>query len=205
MGNEKRSVGFYVLALFFVLFADLSRHVSLDAVRRRRELDAGAPRRSPGRHVDAVRSLVDRIPRAAGVERAWFYGDPPPLPNRRPVPEEWTRLYRSLQDRDPGLLDFRAADMFKAWNAVFARDPCTSHHLRGAPGRLTSKMRRPTKSPAGLSPRVRSRLTTMMSLATRTLCECSPGGMSIDATIFGFAGSETSSTDVPCGGCMWPT
>ena len=27
--------------------------------------------------------LVDRIPRASGVERAWFYGDPPPLPNRR--------------------------------------------------------------------------------------------------------------------------
>ena len=80
--------------------------------------------------------LVDRIPRAAGVERAWFYGDPPPLPNRRPVPEEWSRLYRSLQDKDPGLQDFRAADMFKAWNAVFARDPCTSPHLRGAPGRL---------------------------------------------------------------------
>ncbi len=80
--------------------------------------------------------LVDRIPRAAGVERAWFYGDPPPLSNRRSVPEEWTRLYRSLQDKDPGLLDFRAADMFKAWNAVFARDPCTSPHLRGAPGRL---------------------------------------------------------------------
>ena len=80
--------------------------------------------------------LVDRIPRAAGVERAWFYGDPPPLPNRRPVPEEWTRLYRSLQDKNPGLLDFRAADMFKAWNAAFARDPCASPHLRGAPGRL---------------------------------------------------------------------
>ena len=80
--------------------------------------------------------LVERIPRAAGVERAWFYGDPPPLPNRRPVPEEWTRLYRSLQDKNPGLLDFRAADMFKAWNAVFAGDPCTSRHLSGAPGRL---------------------------------------------------------------------
>ncbi|MDP1753717.1 MAG: hypothetical protein Q8L22_30075 [Reyranella sp.] len=80
--------------------------------------------------------LVDRIPRAAGVERAWFFADPPPLPNRRPVPEEWTRLYRSIQDKDPGLLDFRAADMFKAWNAVFASDPCTSRHLRGAPGRL---------------------------------------------------------------------
>ncbi|WP_316308302.1 HTTM domain-containing protein [Clavibacter michiganensis] len=55
------------LTLFFVLFADLSRHVSLDAVRRRRELEAGAPRRSPGRHVEAVRALVDRIPRLVRV------------------------------------------------------------------------------------------------------------------------------------------
>ena len=85
-------------------------------------------------HVGA--DLVDRIPRATGVERAWFFDDPPPLPNRRPVPEAWTRLYRSIQDKNPGLLDFRAADMFKAWNAVFAGDPCTSRHLRGAPSRL---------------------------------------------------------------------
>ncbi len=55
------------LTLFFVLFSDLSRHVSLDAVRRRRELEAGAPRRSQGRHVEAVRSLVDRIPRLVRV------------------------------------------------------------------------------------------------------------------------------------------
>ncbi|MDI1286379.1 MAG: hypothetical protein PSV46_18485, partial [Reyranella sp.] len=80
--------------------------------------------------------LVDRLPRATGVERTWFFADPPPLPNRRPVPEEWTRLYRSIQDKNRGLLDFRAADMFKAWNAVFAGDPCTNRHLRGAPGRL---------------------------------------------------------------------
>jgi hypothetical protein len=73
---------------------------------------------------------------------------------------------------------------------------------RGLPGRLTSKMRSPTKSPAGLSPRVRSRFTTMTSFATRTLWECSPGGMSIEATTFGFAGSLTSRTEVPCGGCM---
>ena len=78
--------------------------------------------------------LVERIPRAAGVERAWFYGDPPPLPNRRPVPEEWTRLYRSLQDKNPGLLDFRAADMFKAWNTALVGDPCQHPYLRDAPG-----------------------------------------------------------------------
>ena len=87
----------------------------------------------PARVGDA---LVDRLPRAAGVERAWFQDDPPPLPNRRPVPEDWMRLYRLIQDKAPGLADFRPGDMFKAWNAVYAGDPCRSRHLRGAPGEL---------------------------------------------------------------------
>ena len=58
------------LTLFFVLFADLSRHLSLDAVRRRREreaAEAGIVRRRPGRHVEAARTLVDRIPRLVRV------------------------------------------------------------------------------------------------------------------------------------------
>ncbi|MBF4617405.1 HTTM domain-containing protein [Clavibacter sp. VKM Ac-2873] len=58
------------LTLFFVLFADLSRHLSLDAVRRRRALEAaeaGIVRRRPARHVEAARTLVDRIPRLVRV------------------------------------------------------------------------------------------------------------------------------------------
>jgi hypothetical protein len=57
------------LTLFFALFADLSRHLSLDAVRRGRagRLDPGAARRGAGRHVEAVRTLVQRIPRLVPV------------------------------------------------------------------------------------------------------------------------------------------
>ncbi|QIS41377.1 HTTM domain-containing protein [Clavibacter capsici] len=55
------------LTLFFVLFADLSRHLSLDAIRRGRGRRAGVPGRAPGRHVEAVRTLVQRIPRFVPV------------------------------------------------------------------------------------------------------------------------------------------
>ncbi|WP_043670352.1 HTTM domain-containing protein [Clavibacter michiganensis] len=58
------------ITLFFVLFADLSRHLSLDAVRRRREreaAEAGIVRRRPARHLEAARTLVDRIPRLVPV------------------------------------------------------------------------------------------------------------------------------------------
>jgi hypothetical protein len=58
------------VTLFFVLFADLSRHLSLDAVRRRREreaAEAGIARRTPARHVEAARTAVDRIPRLVRV------------------------------------------------------------------------------------------------------------------------------------------
>jgi hypothetical protein len=58
------------LTLLFALFADLSRHLSLDAVRRGRHRRAGGPgaaHRSAVRHVDAVRTLVDRIPRLVPV------------------------------------------------------------------------------------------------------------------------------------------
>src|SRR5438270_10970683 len=32
---------------------------------------------------------VNRIPLAEGVDRKWFYSDPPPLPNRGAPPEGW--------------------------------------------------------------------------------------------------------------------
>ena len=31
--------------------------------------------------------VMEQVPRAAGVEPAWFFTDPAPLPNRKPVPE----------------------------------------------------------------------------------------------------------------------
>ncbi|MFT2749110.1 hypothetical protein ACMT9U_05975 [Clavibacter sp. Sh2036] len=53
------------LTLFFALFADLSRHFSLDALRRRREAEPGA--RRPSSAVVATRRLVARIPRLVPV------------------------------------------------------------------------------------------------------------------------------------------
>jgi hypothetical protein len=50
------------LTLFFALFADLSRHLSLDAVRRRR--DAG---REPSAATARIRALLARIPRLVPV------------------------------------------------------------------------------------------------------------------------------------------
>lgn len=79
---------------------------------------------------------LDRVPRAAGVDRAWFFTDPPPLPNRRPVPDEWTRLFRFIEDNPAGGMEFRPSDMFKTWNTVFAGDPCKHRFLHHAPGQL---------------------------------------------------------------------
>ena len=45
---------------------------------------------------DLSSASVDSIKRAPGVERAWFFQDPPPLPNRRRPPEEWKRLMEEI-------------------------------------------------------------------------------------------------------------
>jgi hypothetical protein len=55
------------LTLAFVLFADLSRHLSLDAVRRRRALDPVVRGRTAPASVAAVRALLARIPRLVPV------------------------------------------------------------------------------------------------------------------------------------------
>src|SRR6185503_13982224 len=76
--------------------------------------------------------MLDKVPRAASVERAWFFTDPAPLPNRKPVPDEWMRLFRYLEQNPSGHNEFRPVDMFKAWNAVAAGDPCRHRFLRFA-------------------------------------------------------------------------
>lgn len=78
---------------------------------------------------------LDEIPLAPGVERAWFYETPPPLPNRKEVPEEWRELVRDVEKS--GVTEgTRRADMFKAWNSAFVGDPCRHAYLCGAPGHL---------------------------------------------------------------------
>jgi hypothetical protein len=91
--------------------------------------------------VDTTGGHLDRMPRADGVDRAWFFQDPPPLPNRTAPPAEWIELDKQIQ-RAPqfgptGLANpFLPWDMFKAWNSVFVGDVCKHDYLKGAPGRL---------------------------------------------------------------------
>ncbi|MDI1284593.1 MAG: hypothetical protein PSV46_09360 [Reyranella sp.] len=83
---------------------------------------------------DVARRL-DEVPRAAGVERAWYFSDPPPLPNRGPVPAAWDGLVRRVEQS--GITQgTRRADMFKAWNTALVGDPCKHPYLRDAPGHL---------------------------------------------------------------------
>ena len=113
--------------------------------------------------LDTTARHLDSVPRAAGVDRAWFYIPPPPLPNRSQR-SPWTEGAASA---DPFAqadfrTDFKPPDYFKAWNAAFVGDPCASSFFSGAPGRLIvfdppSGQRRPiyrylpdTTTPLGL-------------------------------------------------------
>lgn len=87
-----------------------------------------------GQDMSAWRHL-DAIPLAPGVERTWFTEDPPPLPNRKPVPEEWRTLDREIELRGVSGTT-RRADAFKAWNSAFVGDPCRHPYLKESPGRL---------------------------------------------------------------------
>src|SRR5262249_58197001 len=73
----------------------------------------------------------------------------------------------------------------------------------GWPGRETSKMPSPPRTPPSGGVRgAASRLTSMTSFITRTLCEWMSAGMVISASLRGFAGSLTSTIVVPCGAFM---
>jgi hypothetical protein len=93
------------------------------------------------RHLDAeldegpAMRHFGEIALAPGVDRAWFLKDPPPLPNRTAVPDDWNELVRKVEKS--GITEgTRRADMFKAWNANFVGDPCRHAYLCGAPGHL---------------------------------------------------------------------
>jgi hypothetical protein len=78
--------------------------------------------------------VLDQLPAVAGVQRNWFFTDPPPLPNRRPVPVEWQHRFRAIEANPDASGKFMPADAFKAWNSVFAADPCKHRLLQhGAP------------------------------------------------------------------------
>ncbi len=89
--------------------------------------------------IDTTQRYVDKIALADGVDRAWYRTDPPPLPNKKPVPKEWRELDHLLQSTphySRSGAQFLTWDMFKAWNSVFVGDPCKHSYLSGAPGKL---------------------------------------------------------------------
>jgi len=91
--------------------------------------------------VDTSAGYLDRLPRAAGVDRALFFSDPPPLPNRTKVSQEWLDLDKQLVLAPQFGVNavenaFRPWDMFKAWNSVLVGDVCQNKFFRTAPGTL---------------------------------------------------------------------
>jgi hypothetical protein len=87
--------------------------------------------------LDTTARHLDEVPRAPGVDRAWFFKAPPPLPNRdqrSPWVEGAAPANRYAQA--DFRTDFRPEDFFKAWNAEFVGNPCASPFFSGAPGRL---------------------------------------------------------------------
>lgn len=86
---------------------------------------------------DTAASHLEALPQVPGVKREWFFETPPPLPNRKPVPEQWERWYTEIERRHATTgTEFRGGDMFKAWNAALVGDPCKSSFFSGAPGAL---------------------------------------------------------------------
>lgn len=79
---------------------------------------------------------VDTIPRATGVDRSWFFTDPAPLPNRKAPPDGWQALFDQVRANSARNSSFQPNDVFKAWNSVFAGDPCQHPFLKQAPGQL---------------------------------------------------------------------
>ena len=91
--------------------------------------------------LDTSADRLDEVPRVVGVARDWFFSEPPPLPNRHLPPPDWIELDRLIETNaqsagNPYGHNFAPWDMFKAWNAAFVGDPCTSDFFKSAPGRL---------------------------------------------------------------------
>ena len=83
---------------------------------------------------DTTSAQLDKMPLAPGVKREWFAATPEPLPNRKPVPEQFQRWYDEIErtHAETGAA-FRGGDLLKAWNSVRVGDPCTSSFFRTAP------------------------------------------------------------------------
>jgi hypothetical protein len=82
----------------------------------------------------------DEVPLAQGVSPAWFFDDPPALPNRRKPTAEWLRTFDEMQQAErvamaSGRVGFQPGDVFKVWNIAWAGDPCENPILKSIPAR----------------------------------------------------------------------
>lgn len=85
---------------------------------------------------NTVPQQLDKVPRASSVAREWYSTHPPPLPNRRAVPDDWMALHRQMEASGRHASGFGRFDLFKAWNSEFVGDPCSKDFFAGVPGRL---------------------------------------------------------------------
>lgn len=76
------------------------------------------------------------LPLASSVSRSWFPTSPPPLPNRSTPPPKWQSAVAAYRLAPPKPTPYGVLlpdDMFKAWNAAFAGEPCRHPMLAQMP------------------------------------------------------------------------
>ncbi len=134
-------LGNAILTLVTVLVCTLLAEIAIRIVDGQSPVMLVLPEKLSSEGVDTTGGWLDKLSRPASVDRALFFSDPPPLPNRHKVPQEWIELDARIA-REPIFgpegqgHPFLPWDMFKAWNAVFVGDPCKHEYFRNAPGRL---------------------------------------------------------------------
>ena len=64
------------------------------------------------RSINVAGGHLDQVPRAASVDRDLFFSDPPPLPNRKPVPADWIALSKELTEKRQASLEAGSNDPF---------------------------------------------------------------------------------------------
>jgi hypothetical protein len=94
----------------------------------------------------------DRIALAPGVAPQWFFDNPPEVPSRTEPSADWLKRFEEAQQaersaRASGPVPFQPANMFRAWNSVWARDPCKEPMLAGLHARALYFFDPPDGSP----------------------------------------------------------
>jgi hypothetical protein len=130
-----------LLAFFSVLICIVMAEVAVRIIDGLPATSVDLPQYSGATGNDTTVAHLDEVPRAGGVGRELFFGDPPPLPNRTNPPQEWIDLHRKIPKitsfaSEDALMAFKPWDLFKAWNSAVVGDPCQHPYFKGAPGKL---------------------------------------------------------------------